>query len=99
MTSMKIGEIIKPNIKGQIVIPQAYRKALGIDASMALHIIMRGKGLYLHPIEGVIGLLDKEEPYIKVLEKTRGKWRKEVGNDSQRRKVELAASKKRKQSW
>ena len=95
---MKVGIYTKPNQKGQIVIPKEFRKALGIDDQVLLHLVMRGNGIYLYPVVEVTGLAKSEDAYVKLLEKTQGTWGKggRVGN---KRKLELAASRRRKQAW
>lgn len=97
---MKVGNIIKLNQKGQIVIPQEFRKSLDIKSNIPLNIIRRGGGLFIYPIKEVIASFESENSYYKILEKTRGKW-KEYGNKlmAGRRKIELAASKNRKKEW
>lgn len=98
---MKVGTITTSNQKGQIVIPKELRSALGIDASVPLNLIMRGKGIYIYPIAEVVSIAESENSYPKVLEKTKGKWRSEDWEALRRkkRKLELSASKKRKQEW
>lgn len=97
---MKIGNIVKPNKKGQIVIPQEFRKALGIRGNISLNIVKRGDGIFIYPIKEVITSADSENFYYKILEKTRGKWQEDWENvRKRRRKIELEASKKRKKEW
>lgn len=98
---MKIGVITKPNQKGQIVIPKEFRDQLGIKASAPLNLIIRGRGIYVYPILEVITAAESESSYLKVLERTQGSW---AGEDwttlrAKRRKIELKASKQRKQPW
>lgn len=98
---MKIGTIAKSNQKGQIVIPKEMRKALGIDANISLNLILRGNGIYIYPVEEVITKTEGESSYLKILQKTQGAWFQE-GWDSlkkKRGKIELTASKNRKQAW
>ena len=90
----------KVSEKGQIVIPQKIRKELNIDASVPLHIVQRGKGVYIYPIREIITETGHETPYLKVLEKTRGAWKKsKKANEQKKRALELTASKKRKEVW
>lgn len=97
---MKIYTITQTNQKGQIVIPQKIRKELNIDASVPLHIVQRGKGVYIYPIREIITETGHETPYLKVLEKTRGAWKKsKKANEQKKRALELTASKKRKEVW
>ena len=71
---MKIGTIIQPNQKGQIVIPKEYRDILELNLNMPLNLVLRGKGLYLYPIQEVIRKADSENSYLNILQKTKGKW-------------------------
>lgn len=97
---MKVGTIIKPNKKGQIVIPQEFRKALGIKYDISLNIIKKGGGIFIYPIKEVITSVESENSYYKILEKTRGKWSEDWEKlEKSRRKIELEASKKRKKQW
>lgn len=98
---MNVGIIAKPNQKGQIVIPKEYREALGIDVGVLLNLIMRGGGIYIYPISEVVGATELEGSYLKVLEKTKGKWIEKdwVKSRGKRKKLELSASRKRRQQW
>lgn len=100
---MKIGNIVKPNKKGQIVIPRDLRKALGIKSDIALNIVKRGDGIFIYPIKEVITFVDSENSYYKILEKTKGKWKEDQKDwenlRKKRREIELKASKKRKKEW
>lgn len=98
---MKVGKIVEPNQKGQIVIPKDMRKTLGINANVPLNLVLRGKGIYIYPIKEVIGTFETESSYLKILEKTRGAWKEDGWKESmrKRRKIELEASKRRKQAW
>ena len=98
---MKIGAVIRSNQKGQIVIPKEYRDELGIDADVSLNLILRGGGIYIYPIEEIIGVAEAEDSYLKILEKTRGSWKSESWGRlrKKRRNIELLASKKRKRKW
>lgn len=99
---MKVGVITQPNKKGQIVIPQSMRKALKIADNSVLNMVMRGSGIYIYPVDEVITSSEKENAYIKILSKTKGTWSDEkldIKKDDKRKKKELAASKRRKQTW
>ena len=98
---MKVGIIAKTNQKGQVVIPQKMRKALGIGAGTVLNLILAGRGIYLYPVEEVVTKTEKESSYLKILARTQGSWKKEDWESlgRRRRKVELLASKKRKKKW
>jgi len=97
---MKVGYIVEPNSKGQIVIPKEVRDKIGIDKNMLLNLIIRGNGIYLVPIKHVISDLNEEDYYIKILEKTQGAWGAlDDGTFLRRRKIELKAAKARKNQW
>lgn len=98
---MKVPAIVNTNTKGQIVIPKHMRSALGINENIPLLLKPMGNGIYISPIEGIITKADSENFYTKILERTRGAW---AGDDweqtrKRRRKIELEASKRRKQAW
>lgn len=98
---MNVGIITKPNSKGQIVIPKEMREALGVDASVALNLILRGGGIYIYPVEEVITKGEKGNAYLEVLKKTQGAWTREDWDAlrKRRRKTEIAASRERKKAW
>ena len=97
---MKRGAIIKPNRKGQIVIPKEMRKSLGILADTHLHLLQRGHGIYVNPVKEVTGESFHETSYPALLKETKGKWGEESDQIRiKRRKRELLASAKRKVSW
>jgi len=98
---MNLGNILTTNDKGQIVIPKEMRKALGINPDIALNLTLRGNGIYIYPIEEVITKLESESSYLSLLEKTKGSWEQEdwQGTRKIRRKIEEAASAKRKNLW
>jgi AbrB family looped-hinge helix DNA binding protein len=98
---MKIGTIVQTNQKGQIVIPKRIRKLLGVTPDVSLNLIVRGKGLYIQPIEEVITKAETETSYLDLLKKTQGAWEDENwGNLREKRKqIETTASEKRKSQW
>ncbi len=98
---MNIGTIVTPNTKGQIVIPQWIRNNLGITAETSLQVIQAGQSVVLHPIVSVVRKIDSNEAFQAILNRTRGSW---AGDDwgktrERRKKIELAASKRRKLAW
>lgn len=99
---MKIGTITTPNAKGQIVIPKAMRELLGMGVNTPVNVTVRGEGIYIYPIRGVLGKHETEESYLKVLEKTAGSW---SGNGwektrKKRQRIELAAAARAKrEEW
>ncbi len=98
---MKIGLVTSTNSKGQIVIPKDIRDALGIDAQVTLNMVVAGKGLYIYPVEEFITTTDRESSYPELLEKTKGTWGDEERGETKakRSKIELEASRSRKNRW
>lgn len=97
---MKVGIIAKPNQKGQIVIPKRFREILGIDKNAWLNLVIRGRGIYIYPVAEVLLPVEGENAYLKVLEKTKGKWSENWQKlRKKRRAIELSASKRRKKAW
>lgn len=100
---MKILEIIKANTKGQVVIPRAIRKLLGITEDTLLEVTARGEGIYIHPVQEIITSADNTEAYLKMLAKTRGTWgqtsKAETQAEKHRKQVELEAAKSRRNAW
>lgn len=73
---MNVGVIIRPNGKGQIVIPKEFRDNLGIDVNVPFNLVMRGKGIYIYPVVDVVATAETESSYLDILEKTKGAWQK-----------------------
>lgn len=98
---MKVGILTNINQKGQLVIPKDIRDDLGIDPSVPLNVILRGNIINIYPVESVIARGEGESTYLSLLYKTRGSWSldKWPASSSIRAKIELAASKKRKNPW
>ena len=98
---MNIGNIVEPNNKGQIVIPKQVREALGISPQTLLNLVVRGKGIYLYPVEGVITERESESAYIKLLEQTQGSWANDDWEKQEKKisEIESDASRKNKQPW
>ncbi len=98
---MKRGFITEANKKGQIVIPKKIRDALDIKSNTLLNVVKRGEGVYIYPISDIISKSSTEKSYLKILEKTQGAWSDGDWDKTRkkRRKAELKASKKRKESW
>ena len=91
---MKVGIIAKTNQKGQIVIPKKLRQALGINKDTLLNLIAKDKGIYTYPVDEVVSSIETEAEniYLKILEKTKGKWRE--NQDKLRKKEELLTGEK-----
>ena len=98
---MKVGSFATTNDKGQIVIPKDMRDALGIDSSVTLNLVLAGNGIYVYPVEEFITKSETENSYAHLLEKTKGTWADEDWDEVQqnRSRIELEASKTRKDQW
>lgn len=97
---MKIGTITQPNKKGQIVIPKEYREKLGINPKTPLNLVLKGNAIYMYPVEEILTTGESEISYLKVLEKTQGKWTGRFKHQSaKKRAFELKASSRRKRAW
>lgn len=98
---MKIGMITTPNDKGQIVIPKRFRDALGIDTDSLLNLTLGDNRLYIDLVNEIYNKPQNNEAYLKVLRKTQGAWSGDSWgkNRKARRKIEIAASGRRKQAW
>ena len=101
---MKIGKILRPNKKGQIVIPKEIRNELGIDQYSTLNLLIRDNGFYVHPITS-IGAKTKTDntAFLKMLKETQGAWgsasKEEIKKEKERRKLELKAAARSKNAW
>ncbi|MBX6334775.1 AbrB/MazE/SpoVT family DNA-binding domain-containing protein [Candidatus Saccharibacteria bacterium] len=89
------------NSKGQLVIPVEMRRELHINPDVMLHVQLAGGGIHIYPVADVITKTAAESSYGKLLEKTRGAWGTVDESDlsEKRAKLEIAASKRRKQTW
>jgi AbrB family looped-hinge helix DNA binding protein len=102
---MKLGTFTRTNEKGQIVIPQAMRKSLGIDANVILNIRLTGNGIYIYPIDDFITKTEGESSYLQLLETTKGTWANGQGSKDEKKQekiqsdIELKAAKARKDAW
>ena len=97
---MNIGVFTKPNSKGQIVIPKEMRDELGIGTDITLNVSISGKGIYIVTVEEFIVSTETENSYLKLLEKTKGSWGDvDLVQVKKKKKFELVASEKRRQSW
>ena len=91
---MNLLTISTTNQKGQLVIPQKIRKALGINPQTPLQLELKGGSLVIHPLEGVIRKVDHEDSYLKILEATAGSWGKPSKQELEKEKaLEKAAIK------
>lgn len=101
-TSMKVGKIAKLGKKGQIVIPQEARKWFGLDENSLLHISFDETTVFIQPIETTEQHVATENTFKNVLQRTKGSWatsEKETSKVEKKHKLELEASKSRKNAW
>lgn len=100
---MNVGQIIVPNSKGQVVIPWRIRKQLGIEPMTPLKISVSGSGVYMQPANLVAKGGSADELFADILKRTAGTWGLANLEDRKReakiRKIEMAASRKRKNAW
>lgn len=99
---MNASAITIANEKGQVVIPKPVRDKIGIRKGMLLKVALRGNGVYLYPITDILTAEDRDESYLKVLERTQGAWADDKGwarRAGIRRKRELAAARRLKHAW
>lgn len=100
---MNIPTVVIPNVKGQVVIPLLMRKALDIQSNTPLAVSLVGNSISLTPVVDIVKKTDTERSYLQLLQKTQGAWAAdELDADIksvQKKQLELAASKRRKQTW
>jgi AbrB family looped-hinge helix DNA binding protein len=98
---MKVEIITSANKKGQIVIPKQFRDELGINSNVYLNLVLKDNGIFIQPIKEVMINAEREENYVQILNKTKGAWKNLIPekNKTQRKKIELKASKIRKKQW
>jgi AbrB family looped-hinge helix DNA binding protein len=98
---MNLGVISKTNSKGQIVLPKKFRDELGISDTVYLNLAIRGSGIYIHPIKRIVSEEEENKSFLDILNITRGSWAGDSWPETEkrRRKIELAASRKRKKAW
>lgn len=98
---MKILNILTPNDKGQIVIPQKVREALGIGPHTPLQLIQLDNSLSITPISDVVTLTTADSSYEEILKKTAGSWAGDtfLKTRAKRKKIELASTTEKKKAW
>ncbi len=100
---MDIGQIVTPNTKGQVVIPQKVREALGINENTPLQVVVSGSGVALYPVARVLKKGDYlDERLAEILDRTRGLWASDKDwekREKKRKRIEVEASKKRRKAW
>lgn len=98
---MKIGAFTTTNAKGQIVIPKAIRENLSLTKDTPLQVSLQGKSIIIQPvIVNSYVQRGKNQILMQILKNAKGSWENEDFSwIKKRRKIELAASKKRKKAW
>ena len=100
---MNVGTIITPTAKGQIVIPNAIRKHLGIDQNTYLQVKLVGDGIYLQPTQTSPRIQGDNGAFLAMLRKVQGSWGPESQEEKKQAKkykrFELSAAKKNKNLW
>ncbi|OGD79837.1 hypothetical protein A2368_04640 [Candidatus Collierbacteria bacterium RIFOXYB1_FULL_49_13] len=98
---MNLNTVATPNTKGQIVIPKKYREKLGIRAGVLVNITLKTGGVFIAPLEKGTATSDSRYLALTILGRTAGAW---AGDDweqleTNKKKVELAAAKERREAW
>lgn len=100
---MNVGTFTTPTARGQIVIPAAMRKSLGINEDTLLQIKVVGDGIYLHPAHVIPKLQGDNGALLAVLQRVKGSWGPETPEEKKQakaqRRLELAATRKSKAAW
>ena len=99
---MKIQAIVQPNSKGQIVIPKAVRKLLGIDSETQLHLTASGQSFVVTPfVTADFPKVLTKVTYADILSSTKGTWADDSWPEtaSAREQTELVATKQAKKQW
>ena len=100
---MQIGTIVRPNVKGQVVIPKQIRIALSIDKNSNLNLVIRDHAIHMYPVVDIGVKTLNKSVFLKILKETRGAWRhpikQEIEKAGKRREVELAATRRNKKAW
>lgn len=100
---MKVGFIVEPNGKGQIVIPKKVREDLNISKSTLLNLTVRGDSIWLYPVRSVLSRQesqDSKKVYLELLKKTQGILAGPYyKNEKSKKRLELESSQRRKRAW
>lgn len=83
--------VAKVNTKGQMVLPNDYRKKLGIKANSQVEVRLNNNYISISPIKGVISAVSEEDTYASILKDSQGKWGKsaeaKVDKNTERSKI------------
>lgn len=101
---MKVGKIIKPNTKGQIVIPKEVRSVLKINKNTLLNLLVRENGFSVYPINDINSHAETDKTaFLNVLKETQGMWGKasddELRKEKESRKLELKTATNARKKW
>lgn len=96
---MNIGVFTNANSKGQVVIPKAMRDKLRINEKVTLNIRVANNAIHIYPVSNVNLYSNEDGSYLKLLEKTKGKWGRGLEKNNARQDLEIKASKNRKKAW
>ncbi|OGY09424.1 MAG: hypothetical protein A2782_01225 [Candidatus Blackburnbacteria bacterium RIFCSPHIGHO2_01_FULL_43_15b] len=92
---MKVGYIVTPNTKGQIVIPKKVRDFLKINENVPLNLQQVDQGIYIHPISEVVTKQETETSFTDILRKTQGAWAGDNWPETERRRCSTPDSKQK----
>lgn len=94
---MNLHPIITPNSKGQLIIPAAIRKTLGLSPTNPLEIQTVGGHIVLKPIKNLITADADQSQYLDALKQTAGSW----SNDPlpNKHQLEIKAAQRRRDAW
>ena len=84
---MNIGNIVTPNTKGQIVIPQKMRGGLGITSDTPLHLSLTGDAIMIRPIRSIITNNDTHFARADVLKIQRARGRVMIGQKQKKKEI------------
>ena len=99
MTTQEV--ISNTNSKGQIVIPKKFRDKLNINEKVPLTIQLKEDGVTIKPLRKSVTSEENRKLTIEILKSTAGAWAGDnwPETEKRRRKIELAASRRRKKAW
>jgi len=66
--------VAKVNTKGQLVLPSAYRKKLGIMPESQVEIKLENTSISIAPIIGVVTTLTDDNSFASILRDSQGSW-------------------------
>lgn len=101
---MNVGSFTTTGTKGQIVIPNDYRKSLGITPDTLLSLSLVGGGVYIQPVTVIPSkVIYDDGAFLDFLARYRGFWGKETKEEKAQRleskKMEIKRAKKLSRVW